>query len=506
MDSRKETVKNSMPPVTRVETQALPIITTPPSATPSQGPTPPLSESVQSTLLALLEQAKQAAGHPRIQTPPNTVTAPPLAGVALLQQLALTANIPNGGPPSQSTIQLPLQNAQLPSATQRPPPSHLNNQPQPYSSSQSHAQHDPGRDSWQSRSGPFDHGRERDGFHDSNSRGGFQRSFRGRGRGRGRWDDRDHDRFKDRDWNSSSRPRNSRSRSPRRFNGQRPRPYSPPQRIAASRDVVQNQTSAKLPEAGKDEFGRDIRPSSATPRAASVDTQPQPPTVPSVVPARTAAPENRVPVSDQLPSVAASTSTQKVEPRKPSSAPALQQPGLDHFDITTFDFTAPSSWEALGKMWHSTYGDTPSQEELMQFVMTGGVVAFAGQTNAVQAGQWQDPSWGGQSAAGSGRGWQGGRGRGRGGLMAGHSGDTLVHGKYRDDGDAQHSDAIVLGEAGGQESGQNEEQACMDQEQMGRDDLLNVDPDDSQNVGSGRMQQVGDKWAFMQESGHETEA
>jgi hypothetical protein len=46
----------------------------------------------------------------------------------------------------------------------------------------------------------------------------------------------------------------------------------------------------------------------------------------------------------------------------------------------------------------------------------------------------------------------------------------------------------------------------MDQEQMGRDDLLNVDPDDSQNVGSGRMQQVGDKWAFMQESGHETEA
>lgn len=55
MDSRKETVKNPMPPVTRVETQALPIITTPPSATPSQGPTPPLSESVQSTLLALVK-------------------------------------------------------------------------------------------------------------------------------------------------------------------------------------------------------------------------------------------------------------------------------------------------------------------------------------------------------------------------------------------------------------------------------------------------------------------
>ncbi|KAG2137988.1 hypothetical protein DEU56DRAFT_346648 [Suillus clintonianus] len=88
----------------------------------------------------------------------------------------------------------------------------------------SHTQHDPSRDSWQSRSNQFDHGRERDAFHDSNSRGGFQRGFRGRGRGRGRWDDRDHDRFKDRDWNSSPQPRNSRSRSPRRFNGQRPRP------------------------------------------------------------------------------------------------------------------------------------------------------------------------------------------------------------------------------------------------------------------------------------------
>ncbi|KAG2075697.1 hypothetical protein BDR04DRAFT_1091302 [Suillus decipiens] len=497
MDSRKESVK--IPPIARVETQTLPIITTPPSVTPSQGPTPPLPESVQSTLLALLKQTAQAAGQPPIQTPPNIVPAPPLAGhLALLQQLALTANVPNGGPPSQSTIQLPLRNTQLPSAPQRPPPPPLSNQPQPYSSSQSHVQRDPGRDSWQSRSSQFDHGRERNGFQDLNSRGGFQRGFRGRGRGRGRWDDRDHDHFKDRDWNSSPRPRNSRSRSPRRFNGQRPRPYSPPQRPAASRDVVQNQT-AKLPEAGKDEFGRDIRPSSATPpRAASVDAQAQPPMVPSVVLARTAASENRVPVSDQLPSVAASTST--VEPRKPSSAPALQQLGLDHFDITTFDFTAPSSWEALGKMWHSTYGDTPSQEELMQFVMTGGVVAFTGQTNAVQAGQW------GAQSAGSGRGWQEDRGRGR-GLMAGR-GDTLGHGKYRDDGhwdDAQHSDAIVLGEASGQDSGHGGEQAqCMDLAQTGRDDLLDVD--DSQNVASGRMEQVGDKQVFMQELGHETEA
>ncbi|KAG0709368.1 hypothetical protein DFH29DRAFT_842119 [Suillus ampliporus] len=512
-DSRKESVKNPTPPIARVEAQALPKNTVP-SATPSQNTTPPLPESVQSTLLALLGQAAQAAGQPRThtcycsQTPPNTRSAPPLSGhLALLQQLALTAKAPNGGPPSQPAIQLPLQNTQPSSAPQHPPPSHLNNQPQPYFSSQSHINHDPSRDPRQNRPSQFDQGRERDGVPDLNSRGGFRRGFRGRGRGR--WDDRDNDRdndrFKDRDWNSPSRPRRSRSRSPRRFNGQRPRPHSPPQRPAASGGVALN--AATLPEAGKDEFGRDIRPSSATPpRATSVDAQPQPPTVPSVDLARTAAPENRVPVSDQLPLVAASTSTQNAEPRKPSSAPVLQQPGLDQFDIATFDFTAPSSWEALGKMWHNTYGDTPSQEELMQFVMAGGIVAFAGQTNAVQAPQWQNPSWGAQSA-GYGRGWQGGRGRG---LMGRGRGDTSGHGKYRDhgghwaeDASAQHSDAIVLGEAGSQDGSHGEEQAYMDLTQTGRDDLLDVDPDSFQNVGSGRMQQVGDKWVFMRESGHE---
>lgn len=74
-------------------------------------------------------------------------------------------------------------------------------------------------------------------------------------------------------------------------------------------------------------------------------------------------------------------------------------------------------------------------------------------------------------------------------------GDTLGHGKYRDDGhwdpDAQHSDAIVLGEGGGQDSGYDKEQAYMDLVQVGRDDLFNTDPDDYQNVDSGRMQRVG---------------
>lgn len=104
-------------------------------------------------------------------------------------------------------------------------------------------------------------------------------------------------------------------------------------------------------------------------------------------------------------------------------------------------------------MWQNTYGGTPSQEELVQFVLMAGgtAAAFSGQTNAVQTGQWQNPSWGSQSA-GSGRGWRGGRGRG---MMTGGRGDNFGHGKYRDGAqwneDSQHSDAIVLGEAGDQD-------------------------------------------------------
>ena len=383
--------------------------------------------------------------------------APPL-GLALLQQLALKANTVNAGPPLQTGTQRQLQNTQQSPAPLHTFPSNLNSQSQPSTSSHSPIHRGPGRDLRQIHTGQSDLGKERDGYHDFSSRGGLGRGFRGRGRGRGRgrWDDRDHDRFKDRDWNSSPRPGRSRSRSPQRFNGHRPRPYSPPQRTPTSRDVTQ--TPAVTPEVEKDEFGRDIRPSSATPpRAVSIDVQPQPRTVSSVDPAPTAAPENCVTVSDRLPLVAASTSTQNAELYRSSSVPALQQPGLDQFDITTFDFTAPSAWEALGKMWQNTYGSSPSQEELMQFIVGGGAAtAFAGQANAVQGGQWQNPSWSSQSA-GSGRGWRGG-GRG---MMTGGRGDGFGRGKYRDDArwgeDSQHTDAIVLGEVGNQGASHGEE-------------------------------------------------
>lgn len=87
--------------------------------------------------------------------------------------------------------------------------------------------------------------------------------------------------------------------------------------------------------------------------------------------------------------------------------------------------------------------------------------------------------------------------------MTGGRGDDFGHGKYRDGGqwgeDSQHTDAIVLGEVGNQGVGHGEEQAYTDLAQ----NSSNVDPDGFQNVGSGRMQQVGDKWVFKRESGHE---
>jgi protein NRD1 len=67
----------------------------------------------------------------------------------------------------------------------------------------------------------------------------------------------------------------------------------------------------------------------------------------------------QMPVSTSIPSV--------------SSAPVT---GLYAFDFATFDFTNPSSWTALGQAWKVTNGYEPNQEQLMQFVMSGGPQAL----------------------------------------------------------------------------------------------------------------------------------
>jgi len=138
--------------------------------------------------------------------------------------------------------------------------------------------------------------------------------------------------------------------------------------------------------------------------------------------------------------------------------------GLDSFDFTTFDFTSPGSWEALGKAWEVTNGVTPTQEVLMQFVMMSGMgmgmgmgMGGFGMEQQQPQGQW-DETQGSEGWNAGGPGWS----------------DGVVE---------------VVGETQGQE----------------KPDVEVVDPEkeDSpvfgeRSVGSsGKMQKVGDRWVFV---------
>jgi len=211
----------------------------------------------------------------------------------------------------------------------------------------------------------------------------------------------------------------------------------------------------------KDEFGRDIRPQS--PSVAAAENAAQPPSLlPSLVEPNVPAPAiegNQIySVPQQTPSAVTSNTSSQIH-----SAPAAvtSQPGLDKFNMSTFDFTAPSSWEALGKKWQVTYGYLPSQEDLMQFVMSGGVIASAAAAGIIP-GQYQagmvgiEHGWP-QSGAGFGGGGGGFQNQG-GGSEYGH-GDVRNGQRQRGDrtheGYEQKSDAIVLGGGDGTSNGSN---------------------------------------------------
>ncbi|KAJ6453638.1 hypothetical protein DFH09DRAFT_42991 [Mycena vulgaris] len=140
------------------------------------------------------------------------------------------------------------------------------------------------------------------------------------------------------------------------------------------------------PEAGKDEFGRDIRPPSPSPEPPSdIQTQPLPPPPPPAVRTQTVEPPSAALTSnhDQMsltPSVDANTSSRAPDAAFVSNKIPAQ--GMENFSLATFDFTAPSSWEALGKMWQVTHGYLPSTEQLMEFVMSGGTAVVANQQAA----------------------------------------------------------------------------------------------------------------------------
>ncbi|KAL1674066.1 hypothetical protein EV122DRAFT_293739 [Schizophyllum commune] len=532
------------------------------STPPVQAPPAPAAADAQAALLALLTQAAAAKQQPSTQTPTNN-TPPgqaPHLGAALLQQLGLAAqhnNIPpqpyqqpqpgfggpNGAYPYASTSQSP-----------------------PYEGNGPYGRREYGQD--QSRS-PNDGGRPYEAYAHNDRGGGrgrgFRGGFRGRGRGEGRggrWDDRS----RPRDWTHAPR-RSSRSRSPPgRYGGggaggrgRDVRPYSPPHRPSLPQRSPSPRRLA-TPETGKDEFGRDIRsptpvPPSATPAGSSQDgmkdlvaTPPAPAPQPiSTVPMSPSVPAN-------IPSAPAPTQPQLAQPQPqlahphplpqpaqttPQAAQASPQPqptqpqphlGIDSFDPTTFDFTAPESWAALGQLWQTTYGVTPSGELLMQFVMEkkmqaewaaaggmgiggmgmgqqaigqqamGGMGMGIGQgMGAMGMGQGMGGAdMGGQAWRGGARGGRGGfrgRGNGRGGFVhngqAGfsHNGQAgFTHGgagQFTHSAAGQSTDAIVLGGDGGDTSPPQAEASA-------------ASPTSGGGPG-GRMQKVGDKWMFVRQ-------
>ncbi|KAF8513432.1 hypothetical protein BU17DRAFT_95419 [Hysterangium stoloniferum] len=300
--------------------------------------------------------------------------------VALLQQLVERAKAGNNNgatllSPSSSILPGMMAQPSLSSSHLATSPAHLSGPSIPSTSHKSPQQNvyeTGGREDYYGNRGdqryprhdengphPPERHRNNDEWRDGD-RGGWRGVFRGtRGSGRGGRGWRDHD---DRD--GPPRRRQSRSSSPPRFAGGRGtqglgrggrdvRPYSPPRRPTIARHEGGESSSRAISAvgqmSGKDEFGRDIRPSSP-------DDIPETTTVLAAVQAT----EHRHPTA-----FAPVTSEQDMSPSSSKSG------GLDQVNFGTFDFSSPAAWEALGKAWEVTHGDLPSQEQLMQLVMGG---------------------------------------------------------------------------------------------------------------------------------------
>ncbi|KAI0305875.1 hypothetical protein B0F90DRAFT_1624340, partial [Multifurca ochricompacta] len=181
--------------------------------------------------------------------------------------------------------------------------------------------------------------------------------------------------------------------------------------------------------------------------------------------------------------------------------------GLQSFDYTTFDPTSPSSWEALRKAWTVTNGRSPSQEELMMFVMEF-TIGMAGQTPTggppVQGDQRTGHGWmGGEARGGPPR---GGRGRGafgaregRNGFAYGNSREDQGRWDYGGDSYAESTDAVVLGEHTNTQNGFGWSQDSHEPAQESADE--EGEQQGGQGATGGRMQKVGDNWVFVRNDG-----
>jgi protein NRD1 len=443
------------------------------------------------------------------QTAPNTASVTPsVAGLptdptqlALFQQLARATNAGGSVATAGSNQRVPVPMSVVPPSANIPPVASPVGGP-----SQAYPYHDDRRGF--ARREPYNDRfnappRGREPFDNRDQRGGFRGAPRGRGRGR--WDDRQPDRNRGPDWRSPPPPgRNmqSRSRSPVGRQGRNTRPYSPsrkqPYRPSAStppRYLPPSNDSG----GEKDEFGRDIRPHSPhedspapTPGAAdlspsrsgSIPTEEQGSTIPDATQPGVALP-----------------STSQIMP--PSTTPFVTaEGGLDSFDLTSFDPTAPASWERLGKAWNTTHGYMPSQEELMQYVMTmntPNTFPIVSQYEETPVKQWPDNQYNGWARGGQRRGGRGFRGSyGRGHEYGNGRGGFGGRGRQFE----QDTDALTL--VGGDDSaqytvpvhdGSHEQNAYYG---SAADENSNVE---SSGNSGGHMEKVGDGWVWKEAAG-----
>ena len=321
-------------------------------------------------------------------------------------------------------------------------------------------------------------------FNPDSIRGKYSGGLRSRGRDHNlghRWDsrDRDSDRYRtserERSPPRAGRGGRSRSRSPpSRYGGRRnSRFYSSPQRQRIESPSQRQESVSKTEnDSGKDEFGRDIRPQSPNSKSSSVahSTSLSPPSPPTaIINPRV---ESRSAVTTNLDSKSVTPLiTANTASNKPSAALVSNTAlGIDKFDISTFDYTSPASWEALGKMWQVTYGNLPSTEELMQFVVSCGTAQMSSlESSQQQSAGFTSQTWGEEQP-------NGGVSNGNGRNMRQ---DTI-----------QATDAIVLG--GGDTN---------DPQNISIPSGQKSTLQESQTLGSsGRMQRVGDKWVFVRGS------
>ncbi|KAI0339630.1 hypothetical protein BDW22DRAFT_1361205 [Trametopsis cervina] len=454
--------------------------------------------SVQSALLALLSQAANAAATSQIV--PNNASVDPQ--LALFQQLKQATNA--GGP---AAALAPNQHVTVPMSVV--PSSAPANIPPVASSVGGPSRNYPYRDdrSGLTRSEPYHDRfngppRGRDFYDNREPRGGFRGGPRGRGRGR--WDDRDRQYDRNRgnsnDWRPPPphRTQPSRSRSP--VARRNVRPYSPPNRRTShpgASSPPRLVPPANPHDSGKDEFGRDIRQ-----RSPHEDTSAPPSYTTGQSPSRSASipSEDRGSAHPEKRQHDTSLNTQPI----PSSIPASTSTsipeaaaGLDSFDLTAFDPTAAASWEALGKAWNVTNGYMPSQEELMQYMLsmstpnTFPIMSY----EEDQTAQWSDRQ---EAGWGQGTPRRGGRGH-RGSFGHGHEygngrGDFRERGQGR--GFDHDTDALTL--VGGDESISYTEPISDHTQAQPQHDMI---PGGYEEAGpgpftKGGMQKVGDGWVW----------